>query len=429
MREIFRRIIVDFQERPIRQTIKRDVEVPLFSDKIISLIGVRRCGKTSILYKMIEELRESIDIKNIVYINFEDDRLLGTTVNNLDDMIEGYYELYPQKRDEKIYLFFDEVQNIPQWELFIRRIYDTLNVQIVITGSSSKLLSSEIATSLRGRTLTYEIFPFSFKEYLRFKNITVNLDSSKSLSFIKHSFEEYLIYGGFPETIGQDSVIQKRILSDYVNLIVYKDLIERYGITNTSLLKHLIKYTFVNMATLVSITKLYNDFKSNGFKLGKETLFDYFGYLEEAYAIFSVPIFRSSVREEQRNPKKIYAIDNGLRAVYDSSFSSDYSKLYENLVFLALRSQCSEVYYIKERQEIDFYCVIDGEKQLINVSVDISNPDTLEREINSLVEGMEYVGVDKSVLITKEREGSMSVGDKLIYFIPLWKWLLTHELS
>ena len=424
MREIFRRIIVDFQERPIRQTIKRDVEVPLFSDKIISLIGVRRCGKTSILYKMIEELRESIDIKNIVYINFEDDRLLGTTVNNLDDMIEGYYELYPQKRDEKIYLFFDEVQNIPQWELFIRRIYDTLNVQIVITGSSSKLLSSEIATSLRGRTLTYEIFPFSFKEYLRFKNITVNLNSSKSLSFIKHSFEEYLIYGGFPETIGQDSVIQKRILSDYVNLIVYKDLIERYGITNTSLLKHLIKYTFVNMATLVSITKLYNDFKSNGYKLGKETLFDYFGYLEEAYAIFSVPIFRSSVREEQRNPKKIYAIDNGLRAVYDSSFSSDYSKLYENLVFLALRSQCSEVYYIKERQEIDFYCVIEGEKQLINVSVDISNPDTFEREIKSLTEGMDFIGVDKSVLITKEREGSISVGEKVVILIPLWKWLL-----
>ena len=424
MREIFRRIIVDFQERSIRQTIKRDIEVPLFSDKIITLIGVRRCGKTSILYKMIEELRESIDIKNIVYINFEDDRLLGTTVNNLDDMIEGYYELYPQKRDEKIYLFFDEVQNIPQWELFIRRIYDTLNVQIVITGSSSKLLSSEMATSLRGRTLTYEIFPFSFKEYLRFKNITVNLDSSKSLSFIKHSFEEYLIHGGFPETIGQDSVIQKRILSDYVNLIVYKDLIERYGITNTSLLKHLIKYTFVNMATLVSITKLYNDFKSNGFKLGKETLFDYFGYLEEAYAIFSVPIFRSSVREEQRNPKKIYAIDNGLRAVYDSSFSSDYSKLYENLVFLALRSKTNEVYYIKERQEIDFYCVIEGEKQLINVSVDISNPDTFEREIKSLTEGMDFIGVDKSVLITKERDGSISVGEKVVILIPLWKWLL-----
>lgn len=426
MRNIFRRIITDFQERPIRSTLKREVDVPLYSDKIISLIGVRRCGKTSILYNMIEELRRSIDPKNIVYINFEDDRLFGSKLSDLDEMIEGYFELYPDKRDEKVYLFFDEVQNIFGWEVFIRRIYDTLNVQITITGSSSKLLSSEIATSLRGRTLTYEIFPFSFKEYLRFKNITVNLNSSKSLSYIKNSFEEYLVSGGFPETIGEDGSIQKRILSDYVNLIVYKDIIERYNISNTILLKHLIKYTFVNIATSISITKLYNDFKSNGFKLGKETLFDYFGYLEEAYALFSVPIFRSSVREEQRNPKKIYAIDNGLRAVYDASFSPDYAKLYENLVFLALRSKTSDIYYVKEHQEIDFYCVINGEKKLINVSYEIDNPKTWEREIGSLLEGMNYIGIERSMLITKDKDEILTIDNKQIVCIPLWKWLLSE---
>lgn len=426
MRNIFRRIITDFQERPIRSTLKREINVPLHSDKIISLIGVRRCGKTSILYNMIEELRRSIDPKNIVYINFEDDRLFGSKLSDLDEMIEGYFELYPDKRDEKVYLFFDEVQNIFGWEVFIRRIYDTLNVQITITGSSSKLLSSEIATSLRGRTLTYEIFPFSFKEYLRFKNITVNLNSSKSLSYIKNSFEEYLVSGGFPETIGEDGSIQKRILSDYVNLIVYKDIIERYNISNTVLLKHLIKYTFVNIATSISITKLYNDFKSNGFKLGKETLFDYFGYLEEAYALFSVPIFRSSVREEQRNPKKIYAIDNGLRAVYDASFSPDYAKLYENLVFLALRSQTADIYYVKEHQEIDFYCVINGEKKLINVSYEIDNPKTWDREIGSLLEGMNYIGIERSMLITKDKDEILTIDNKQIVCIPLWKWLLSE---
>jgi len=426
MKTTFQRIITDFQERPLRSTLKREVTIPLQSDKIITLIGVRRCGKTSILYNMIEELRRSSDPKNIVYINFEDDRLFGSKLSDLDAMIEGYFELYPDKRDEKVYLFCDEVQNILGWEVFIRRIYDTLKVQITITGSSSKLLSSEIATSLRGRTLTYEIFPFSFKEYLRFKNITINLNSSKSLSYIKNSFEEYLVSGGFPETIGEEGSIQKRILSDYVNLIVYKDIIERYNISNTVLLKHLIKYTFVNIATSISITKLYNDFKSNGFKLGKETLFDYFGYLEEAYALFSVPIFRSSVREEQRNPKKIYAIDNGLRAVYDASFSPDYAKLYENLVFLALRSQTSEIYYVKEHQEIDFYCVINGEKKLINVSYEIDNPKTWEREINSLLEGMNYIGSEFSMLITKDKEEILTVGNKQIMCIPLWKWLLTQ---
>jgi len=424
MRDVFRRIITDFQERTIRPTIKRDIKIPLRSDKIISLIGVRRCGKTSILYKMIEELRLLVNPKNILYINFEDDRLFGTQLSDLDYLIEGYYEMYPDKRDERIYLFIDEVQNIPGWEVFIRRIYDTLHIQITITGSSSKLLSSEIATSLRGRTLTYEIFPFSFSEFLRYKNIIVNFDSSKSLSYIKNSFEEYLLNGGFPETIGQESNIQKRILSDYVNLIVYKDIIERYNVSNTTLLKHLIKYAFTNIATLMSITKLYNDFKSNGFKLGKETLFDYFSHLEEAYALFSIPIFRSSVREEQRNPKKIYAIDNGLKAVYDASFSPDYSKLYENLVFLSLRSKTSEVYYVKQNQEIDFYCVIDGIKILINVSFELLNSKTMEREISSLLEGMEYVGVNQSYLITKDQDEKIILDDKIIIIIPLWKWLL-----
>lgn len=424
MREIFRRIITDFQERAIRTTIKRDILIPLQSDKIISLIGVRRCGKTSILYKMIEELHLVVAPQNIIYINFEDDRLFGAQLSDLDHLIEGYYELYPEKREERVYLFIDEVQNIPGWEVFIRRIYDTLNLQITITGSSSKLLSSEIATSLRGRTLTYEIFPFSFKEFLRYKNITVNFDSSKSLSYIKNNFEEYLVCGGFPETIGQDKTMQKRILSDYVNLIVYKDIIERYNVSNTTLLKHLIKYAFTNIATLMSITKLYNDFKSNGFKLGKETLFDYFGYLEEAYALFSVPIFRSSVREEQRNPKKIYAIDNGLRAVYDASFSQDHSKLYENLVFLALRAKTSEVYYVKQHQEIDFYCVLNGAKMLINVSFELLNQKTMEREINSLIEGMDYIDVNQSYLITKDQDEKITVGNKTIVIVPLWKWLL-----
>lgn len=424
MREIFRRIITDFQERAIRTTIKRDILIPLQSDKIISLIGVRRCGKTSILYKMIEELHLVVAPQNIIYINFEDDRLFGAQLSDLDHLIEGYYELYPEKREERVYLFIDEIQNISGWEVFIRRIYDTLNLQITITGSSSKLLSSEIATSLRGRTLTYEIFPFSFKEFLRYKNITVNFDSSKSLSYIKNNFEEYLVCGGFPETIGQDKTMQKRILSDYVNLIVYKDIIERYNVSNTTLLKHLIKYAFTNIATLMSITKLYNDFKSNGFKLGKETLFDYFGYLEEAYALFSVPIFRSSVREEQRNPKKIYAIDNGLRAVYDASFSQDHSKLYENLVFLALRAKTSEVYYVKQHQEIDFYCVLNGAKMLINVSFELLNQKTMEREINSLIEGMDYIDVNQSYLITKDQDEKITVGNKTIVIVPLWKWLL-----
>ena len=196
MKEIFKKIITDFHEQPTEALIPRDIRIPVDSGKIISLIGVRRSGKTSILYNIIETLQKRIDPAGIVYLNFEDDRLFPLELQNLNEIMESYYELHPEKRAEKIYLFFDEIQNVENWEKFIRRIYDTLNVEIYITGSSSKLLRSEIATALRGRTITYEIFPFSFSEYLRFRKIDVNMYSSKSLSYIANAFEDYIQLGG-----------------------------------------------------------------------------------------------------------------------------------------------------------------------------------------------------------------------------------------
>lgn len=217
MKETFKKLITNFQERSFGTIMPRDYDIPTETKKIVSLIGVRRCGKTYILFSLIEKLRKKIDTANIVYINFEDDRLFPIVLKDLDLLLEGYYELYPKKRDEKVYIFLDEIQNIEGWEKYVRRIYDTENVQLFVTGSSSKLLSSEIATSLRGRTITYEIFPFSFKEYLGYKNIEINLYSSKSVSFIKNAFDAYLVDGGFAETFDESSDIQKRILKDYLD--------------------------------------------------------------------------------------------------------------------------------------------------------------------------------------------------------------------
>ncbi|CAA6819476.1 MAG: Predicted ATPase [uncultured Sulfurovum sp.] len=423
MKEVFKKLIINFQERTFGRIVSRDYEIPITTKKIVSLIGVRRSGKTYILYSLIEQLRKSIDPKNIVYINFEDDRLFPLKLENLDDLMEGYYELYPEKREEKVYLFLDEVQNVQGWEKYIRRIDDTLNLQLYITGSSSKLLSSEIATSLRGRTITYEVFPFSFKEYLRHKEIEVNLYSSKSVSFVKNAFNSYLVDGGFAETFDETPDVQKRILKDYLDLIIYKDVVERYTIKNQSLLKHLIKYMFVNMGTLISVNKLYNDYKSQGYKVGKDTLYDYMSYLQEAYALFTTPIYRNSVREEQRNPKKLYAIDNGFKKLFSISLSDDYSKLYENLAFLHLRRESSEVYYFKEKQEVDLYVHTDKE-YLVNVSYAIEDEKTLTREINALREGMKYFKLSKAYLVTAERDEVVEVDEGSIEVIPMWKWLL-----
>ena len=424
-KEIFKRVVTDFQEQRIRPPVPRDIEIPTDSGKVVSLIGVRRSGKTSILYRMISQLREKIDPRRIVYINFEDDRLFPLQLENLDDLIQAYYELHPEMREKKVYLFFDEIQHVDNWEKFVRRIYDTLDVEIFITGSSSKLLSAEIATGLRGRTITYEIFPLSFAEYLRFKNIDVNFYSSRSLSYIVNAFDQYVIDGGFAETINATSDIQKRMLKDYVDLIIYKDIIERHGVKNHALMKHLVKYCFSNMGTLVSMTRLFNDFKSQGFKLSKDTLFDYFSYLSDAFAVFDVPIFRNSVRAEQRNPKKIYSIDNGFKSVFHVSLSPDYGRLYENIAFLHLRRKTNEVYYFHQNQEVDFYCQTEKEQIIANISYDIETIKTREREIKGLMDALRFFDCNQGYLVTKNYEETIVQDNKEIIIIPLWKWLLS----
>ena len=426
MKNLIKRVIVDFQERDLSHVVKRDVDLPTDSKKIVSLIGVRRCGKTYMLFYLINQLRKQIALENLVYINFEDDRLFPLSLKDLDLILESYYEMYPEKRNQLLYLFLDEVQNIDNWELYVRRIHDTENVRLYITGSSSKLLSSEIATSLRGRTITYEVFPFSFKEYLYYKNITINFNSSKSLSYIKNAFNSYLVDGGFAETFDENKDVQRRILKDYLDLIVYKDILERYNIKNHSLLKHLIKHLFVNMGTLISFNKLYNNYKSLGYKVGKDTLFDYISYLQEAFTLFTVPIHRHSVAEETRHPKKLFAIDNGFKKLFSISASGDYSKLYENLAFLHLRRTNQEIYYFKQKQEVDFY-YSNEKKYLINVSYDISNPATFKRGTSALIEAMDYYAINQSYLITSEAEDVITTQSKHIKIIPMWKWLLLEN--
>jgi hypothetical protein len=420
MKEIFKKIITDFIEKELNNVKKRNINVPLDTKKIVSLVGIRRSGKTYILFDLINELRKKIDRRNVVYINFEDDRLFGITLRELDLLLEGYFELFPQKREEKLYFFFDEIQEIENWEKFIRRIYDNYDVSIYITGSSSKLLSKEISTSLRGRSINFEVFPLSFREFLEFKGVEVNLYSSKSLSFIKNALEEYLKYGGFPEIIDEDDFIKREILQSYTDLIIYRDLIERYKIKNLALLKYMIKYLFSNPATLFSFTKFYNFLKTQGFRVSKETIMDYYSYLEDVYAVFGVKIFRNSIKEQMRNPLKNYIVDNGFFYIFNAYLNEDYSKIYENTVFMHLRRKTKNVFYYKLKQECDFY----ADDKLINVSYDIEHPQTLKREIDSLKEAMEFFSRDIAYLITKDKEDALKIENKTIKIIPLYKFLL-----
>jgi len=420
-KEIFKILIKESVENECDFLYNRDVKI-VETDLITTITGPRRCGKTSLMLKLLEEKRAITSRNRCVYVNFEDDRLYPLTLSDLQDFIDTYYELYPDNKKEQVFLFLDEIQVVPQWELFIRRIYDKENIRLYLSGSSSKLLSSEIATSLRGRTITVEMFPLSFAEYLSFNNVKQDIYSSQWRPKIINLLEDYLLYGGFPELTKQPKELYLPTLSEYFNMILYRDLIERYNVANTSLLKIFLRYCVKNPATLLSMTKIINNFKSMGLSTSKNTLYDYFDYFQESYSLFPIPVYRKSYKEQQVNPKKIYVVDNGFYTTHQ--FNPDKGKLYENLVFLHLRRLHKEIFYYKGKQEVDFCFETPNGIQLINVSYDLSNRETKEREIKGLCEAMNALSVKESLLINSSLEEIIETSAGKIYVIPLYKWLL-----
>jgi predicted AAA+ superfamily ATPase len=418
-KELFKYIIKEFHERELPKLENRDLIIPK-TNKIITLTGSRRAGKTFYFFQLIHALLKNIPKERIIYINFEDDRILPIDVKELNDILEAYYELYPENKGKEIYLFFDEPQTIKGWESYIRRINDTEKTKIFITGSSSKLLSKEIATSLRGRTLTFELFPLSFKEFLRIKQIklTKNITYSKERFNIKKLLQEYLTFGGFPEVVLEKNDLEYNILDEYFKIMLFRDIIERFTVRNIHLLKKLSKFLLTNIANSFSVNSYYKSIKETA-SVGKETLFEYLSYLEEANMIFPIPIFSYSLKVQQTNPKKIYCIDNGLRNAVSFKFSKDEGKLAENLVFIELKRRGLEIYYWKNKGEVDF--IVKNKNELIPINVSYTNEINL-RETKALLEFKEKAEkkVKEPIIITKDLEKK----EQGIKYIPLWKWLL-----
>lgn len=418
-KQTFQQIISDFIENDLKEVLPRLVKIPSDQNKVISILGPRRSGKTYVLYDLINQLRKDVERNRIIYINFEDDRLFPLELSDMDLFLKGYYELFPGNKDVLVYFFFDEIQEVENWEKFIRRIFDQENCRIFLTGSSSKMLSREIASSLRGRTIPFEVFPLSFKEFLLFKNIDVNPKSSKGEATLVHETMNYLKQGGFPELIFTEERFHRKIIGEYLDLMIYRDLTERFSINNPYLIKYLLKHFLVNIGNPITFNKIFNDLKSQGFKVGKNTVFEYTSYLEEAFILFSVKIFSPSVRIQAVNPNKIYGIDAAYK--HAMSISGDIGRIFENTVFLELRRKGIEPSYLMADQEVDFYW---ENGRMINASIDISNPKTRERELRGLFKAMEKYDVNSSELITRDRQETIEENGKTVFIKPLWKFLL-----
>ena len=392
-------------------------------NKIISLLGPRRAGKTYVLFNIIKQVRKAVGRNRVVYVNFEDDRLFPLTISDLDDLLKAYYELYPHHKGELVYFFLDEIQEVDGWEKFVRRLDDQENSRIYVTGSSSKLLSRDIATALRGRSISYEILPLSFKEYLRFKQIDVNPNTTKGEATALHHLEVYMKQGGFPELLNLPVELHGKVINEYLDLMLYRDLVERYDVKQPRLLKYLLKHTLVNLSKPLSINKIFNDIKSQGYRVGKNTIYEYMHYLEEAFVLFPVKIWSQSIRKQAVNPMKVYAIDPAYK--YAMSIEEDLGRVFENLVYMSLRRKGINPSYVLYDQEVDFYW--EG-GQLTNVSYSLSDEQTKRREIKSLFQAMDKMGHKSSTLYTWDHKEVIRSHGKTVMISPLWKFLLDDDM-
>ncbi len=425
-KDVFKQIIAEFHQEPLPKVLDRDVDIPLNTGKIISLVGVRRSGKTYIMFQLIKKLLKDIPIERILYINFEDERL-NVTSQELGLLLEAYKELYPSISLKDTYMFFDELQNVKGWETFVRRVYDRYTRNIYVTGSNSKLLSKEIATSLRGRTLTYEVFPLTFKEFLSFKGFYYkepDFYNIEKRALLKEKFSEYLFYGGFPEVLFfDDKSLKLKTLQDYFEVMLYRDLVERYSIKNQTALKYFIKRVVENAGSPLSINNVFNELKSQGYRISKDSLYEYLDMLVDIYFLFVIKKYSPSVLKSEFQ-KKAYLIDNGLLNALTFSFKENTGVLLENTMIKELKARGYDVYFFKENKECDIIACHNKECIPIQITYDTSNPQTRKREIEGLLEASKYIGSRKAMILTFDEKDEFNIDGVEITLLPVYYYVL-----
>jgi uncharacterized protein len=387
--------------------VLRDIDFSdyLKSKQIVVISGIRRAGK-SVLLKQFSE-----NFEKIYYINFDDERLIDFQIENFQDLMLNFQKLYDAKT-----IFIDEIQNVPNWERFIRRIHDE-GYKIFITGSNSKLLSSELSTHLTGRYKKIELYPFSFKEFLNFHKVDYQKNDTRTQANILRYFSEYFKNGGFADFIKySDKEFLKRIYSD----ILYRDLIARFNIRETRNFKQLAQFLFTNFTKNTS----YNSIKKFLNLKSTSLVKNYVSFIQESYLIFELYKFNFSLKQQYTSKKKIFVIDNGLRNIVAFSTSEDSGRLLENLVFIELKRRDQEIYFYKNKSECDFLIKEKNRiTQAIQVTLDLDTQNQ-KREIDGLVSAMKEFNLKTGLILTFNQEKIIKVEDLKIRILPVWKWLI-----
>ena len=407
------------KEKVIERDVQNEILNTIKLRHIKDILGVRRSGKTTLIYLIIDKLiQEGVSPKKIFFLSFDDINLSTMSFDEIDKAIVQI-ELEPE------YLFLDEAQEKKWWEKWVKGIYDSRRFkQIFVSGSNVSLLSKDVGKLLTGRHITTVLFPFSFREFL-ISNGWKNFDKDYLLAEknkILHYLSIYLKYGGFPETMEKDESSVNRILSNTYNDIISRDIATRYSIERGKI-DLLAKYLFANITREYS----YNNLAKN-VGINIETVERYLEYLKESFLLFSLSVFSYKLKVQYKQNKKIYAIDTGLRNSISFRFAEDIGQLYENAVFLELKRRDKEIYYWKGKGEVDFL-VREGlkVKELIQVCKDASGKKTKLREVSSLCSAAEEFKAKEAKVITEDYYGKEKINNVTIRFIPLWLWLLGYE--
>lgn len=409
----------------------RECQLPINVDKIITIPGVRRCGKTSRMEAVVNELLNSgVSRERILWVSFDDERFVNMIPDEFDLIIEAYREMYPHIDMQSVYIFFDEIQLINNWEYFVMRLFKHYSKHIYISGSNATMLSSELKSALRGWPDEQETLPLSFKEYCVFNEINTESWLEADMAKLRNAFAAFNNEGGFPEVVLTNNPLQKtKVLQTYFDTMLLKDLVEHYKLRNIEALRYFLKRIMANLTKPTSIRAIFGDIKSQNLKVSKNDLYEWAGYACDIFLFIRIPNYNKSLKKIESSLPKYYCIDNGLYSSVLLPQSDDDGKKLENTVFLHLyrhKTPIQQIFYYQGKGKCDFLIQSGVSiEQLIQVTWRMDNEETRKREIRGLVEAAELTGCKNLCIITADTQEVITLDNGLeIKVIPAWRWLL-----
>lgn len=430
LRNIFQSIIALHQEEIPLSLHERSLQLPLNKQRIVTVTGVRRCGKSSLLHLTINRLLASgVDKEQILYIGFDDERLANMDVSDFDEILQAYRLMYPDRPLSSVYMFFDEIQIVKGWELFVLRVYKSYCKNVYVTGSTAQMLSGEMNSALRGWPDEYTEYPLSFKEFIAFKGIKANRYTEEGAALMANMFNSYLLTGGFPQAVLANVETERvKLLQAYFNTMLFRDMIEHYNISaSPSVVRYFLKRVFNNITKPSSVNNIYNDLKSQGLRLSKDSLYQWLDYACNIFLLHKVPKYSKSVIKQSTSLSKYYVADFALAKSVLLPQSEEKGKALENAVYMHFARHLNEneqIFYFNEGAECDFVIANDeGVKELIQVCWELDEFNT-PRECGGLCAASAATGCKKASIITCNQAQSIHYGDLQINVVAVWDFML-----